>query len=104
MTSLISSSFSEGGRGRSTIIIKKKTACTSPQLILKTKDIISIYPMLESVFRAQPKFRTLFQLELGGKFRICRNYPDISYPKPVFKSFFAKTKFCLTPILKKQNC
>ena len=44
------------------------------------------------------------QVETGGKFRICRNYSDISYPKPVFESFFAKMKFCLTPILKKRNC
>ena len=33
-----------------------------------------------------------YGLELGEKFWIIQNYPDISYPKPVFKSFFAKTK------------
>ena len=35
-------------------------------------------------------------IELGGKFRICRNYPDIIHPKPVSESFLAKTKFRLT--------
>ena len=46
----------------------------------------------------------VFIVETGKKFRMCRNYPDISYPKPVCESFFAKTKFRLTPILKKRNC
>ena len=44
------------------------------------------------------------EVETGKKFRICRNYPDISYPKPIFESFFAKTKFRLPPTLKKRNC
>ena len=46
----------------------------------------------------------VFIVETGKKFRMCRNYPDISYPKPVFEIFFAKTKFRLTPTLKKRNC
>ena len=40
--------------------------------------------------------KCLSPLELGEKFRICRNYPDISHPKPVSESFWAKTKFRLT--------
>ena len=35
--------------------------------------------------------KRLSGIETGETFRICRNYPVISHPKPVFESFFAKT-------------